>query len=466
MQVTSFPQTLQMRTVNRSTIAFLSFFIALELPLAAQTSTRHAYPEQATRLVQDLAAGRFAAAEERFDSKMARELPEEKLSSVWKDLTTQSGQFQKVIANDLTIESDGYQVVTLLCAFDRNQEVNALISFDESGHIVGLYFGPKPTEEPPQWTPPMYIDAKRFHEISVTVSVGLWHLPGTLALPNSSGPFPVVVLVPGSPPLDQDATFGPNKLFKDLAWGLANSGVAVLRYTKRTHLTGAGLGAGQVSSFSLREELLNDADAALKTLDARSEIDHRHIYLLGHSLGGFAVPKLAAVSPQVAGIVVMGTPAGELLTALIMRAEAASEGRQPDQQTSTMIGVLKKLRSGDFASGETVELFGQTTVVSYWDSFRNFQPGTTVAGLRIPALILVGGHDAEVTHDDFDQWKRALAKRADDTAKLYPDVFHLFMPSASTKKGQDSPDDWTRPAHVTLEIVQDIASWILLHAKN
>jgi hypothetical protein len=99
-----------------------------------------------------------------------------------------------------------------------------------------------------------------------------------------------------------------------------------------------------------------------------------------------------------------------------------------------MIGVLKKLRDGDSASGETVELFGQTTVVSYWDNFRNFQPGTTVAELRIPALILVGGHDAEVTHDDFDQLKRALAKRADDTVKLYPDVFHLFMPSNLNKK--------------------------------
>jgi hypothetical protein len=159
--------------VNRSTIAFLSFFIASVLPLAAQTSTRHDYPEQATRLVQDLAAGRLAAVEERFDSKMAKQLPEEKLSSVWKDLTTQSGQFQKVVANDLIIEPGGYQVVTLLCAFDRNQEVNALVSFDKSGHIAGLYFGPNPTEEPPQWTPPTYVDTKRFHEIPVTVSAGL-----------------------------------------------------------------------------------------------------------------------------------------------------------------------------------------------------------------------------------------------------------------------------------------------------
>jgi len=231
-------------------------------------------------------------------------------------------------------------------------------------------------------------------------------------------------------------------------------------------MAGAGLGAGQVSSFSLREELLDDAGAAMKTLTARSDIDHRHTYLLGHSLGGFAVPKLAATNPQIAGVVVTGTPAGEPLTALIARTEAASQGGQPDQQSSTMIGIFTKLRDGGFATGDTVDLFGQTMVVSYWDSFRNFQPGTAVAGLRIPALILVGGHDAEVPPGDFDQWKRTLAKRNDDTVKFYPGVFHLFMPSTATKTGQDSQDDWTRPAHVTSEIVQDIASWVLSHSKN
>jgi dienelactone hydrolase len=452
--------------VNRPTIASLALLVVLVPPVAAQTSTRTDYREQATRLVQDLAAGPFAAIEERFDSTMAKALPEEKLSSVWKDFATQVGQFQQVVANDLTVEPGGYQLVTLLCAFQRNKQADAIVTFDKSGHIAGLYFGPRATEEPPLWTPPTYADSKRFHEIAVTVSDGLWHLPGTLTLPNGGGPFSAVVLVPGSPPVDQDETVGPNKVFKDLAWGLASRGIAVLRYTKRTHLFGAGLGAGQVSSFSLREELLDDAQAAVAKLASRSDIDHRHTYLLGHSLGGIAVPKLAATNPQIAGIVVMGTPAGELLTALIARTEAASQGGQPDQQTSTMIGILTKLRDGGFASGDTVDLFGQTMVVSYWDSFRNFQPGTAVAGLRIPALILVGGHDAEVPPGDFDQWKRTLAKRNDDTVKFYPGVFHLFMPSTATKTGQDSQDDWTRPAHVTSEVVEDTASWILSHSKN
>jgi hypothetical protein len=256
-------------------------------------------------------------------------------------------------------------------------------------------------------------------------------------------------------------------VFKDLAWGLASRGIAVLRYTKRTHQFGAGLGGGQISSFSLRYELLDDARGAIALLARRSDINHQHTYLLGHSMGGIAVPKLAAADPQVAGIIVMGTPAGDLLTALITRTEdSAGQGEQSKQQTSSMIATFRKLRDGGFVPGETVDLFGQTTLVSYWDGLRNFRPGAAIAKLKIPALILVGGHDAEVTPDDIGQWKRALAGREDDSIKFCPGVFHLFMPSSSTKKGQDSPDDWTRPAHVTPEVVEATASWILSHAKE
>src|SRR2546423_637796 len=74
-----------------------------------------------------------------------------------------------------------------------------------------------------------------FGEKEVVIGAGgAWPLPGTLTLPKGDGPFPAVVLVHGSGPQDRDETIGPNKPFKDLAWGLATNGIAVLRYEKRT----------------------------------------------------------------------------------------------------------------------------------------------------------------------------------------------------------------------------------------
>jgi hypothetical protein len=266
-----------------------------------------------------------------------------------------------------------------------------------------------------------------------------------------------VVLVPGSPPLDQDATAGASKLFKDIAWGLASRGIAVLRYTKRSHQFGAGLGGGNGSSFTLRDELIDDARAAIALLAARSDVDHQQTYLLGHSLGGLAVPQIAADDTRIAGVVVMGTPSGDLLNALLSRLA----GGQMGEAGYKMVPVFKQVQKGDLPPGEILDFFGNKSPVGYWLDMRKYQPGATAAKLKCRVLVLVGGHDAEVPPDDFEGWQSVLAGRTNANVKFYPALFHLFMPSTAAEKGKDSPDDWARPGHVAPEVVDGIASWIL-----
>jgi len=163
----------------------------------------------------------------------------------------------------------------------------------------------------------------------------------------------------------------------------------------------------------------------------------------------------------------MGTPAGELLTVLIRRTkDGAAQRAMPAQQASAIVAVFEKLRDGGYASGETVDLFGQKSAVSYWNGLRNFQPGSAIAKLKIPALVLVGGHDSEVPPDDFEEWQRAFAENENDTVKFYQALFHLFMPSSATQKGQDSQDDWSRPAHVPANVITEISSWLLSHSAK
>jgi dienelactone hydrolase len=419
------------------------------------------YAAQGAHVVQKLAAAEYGAVENRFDTRLAKDLPQTKLAEQWEALLAQSGPFIKVKATSVTRELGGYHIVVMTCAFQRAPNNNVLVTINSDDRIVGLYFGPQPTEVVDQWTTPGYALAKNFHEVQLTVENGPWRLPSTITLPNGRGPFPAVVLVPGSPPLDQDATLGPNKIFKDLAWGLASRGIAVLRYTKRTHQFGAGLGGGALSSFTLSEELGNDARAAISVMASRSDIDHRQMYLLGHSMGGVAVPPIAAVDPQIAGVVVMGTPAGDLLSVLLKRSEdGASQGGEEAKEASRMIPVLKKLRDGGYTPGKIVDLFGQRSPVAYWTEVRNSEPGLVTARLKVPVLVLVAGHDAEALPDAFESWKVALAGHKNATLKLYPDLFHLFLPSTATQKG-DTPEDWSRPGHVTPEVVNDIASWVL-----
>jgi dienelactone hydrolase len=458
-----------MNAMKTKTLLVLVFFLAAMRLATAQTATPAKttdYAAQGAHIVQMLAAGQYGAVEASFDAEMAEDLPEAQLSAQWKELLAQAGPFVKVKTTAVTPEVGGYYVVVMTCVFQRALGNDALVTFDKNGRIVGFYFGPQPTEVIDQWTAPSYVVVNRFHEVPVTVEDGPWHLPGTLTLPKGSGPFPAVVLVPGSPPLDQDSTLGPNKIFKDLAWGLASRGIAVLRYTKRTRQFGAGLGGGPLSSFTLWEELSDDARAAVSLLAGRSDVDHRQIYLLGHSMGGVAVPQIAAADSKIAGIVVMGTPAGDLLTAVLKQIEdAASRGGDEGKQASGMIPVFTKLRDGGFAPGEVVHAFGARTSAGYWIDLRNYEPGVATAKLKIPVMILVAGHDTAVPPDDFQSWKDALAGHKNATLKFYPSLFHMFMPSKATQRG-DTPEDWMRPSHVTPEVIDNVASWILSKGKE
>ena len=57
-------------------------------------------------------------------------------------------------------------------------------------------------------------------------------LDGILTLPKTGENFPCVILVHGSGASDKDETIMQNKPFRDLAWGLAERGIASYRYDK------------------------------------------------------------------------------------------------------------------------------------------------------------------------------------------------------------------------------------------
>jgi dienelactone hydrolase len=83
------------------------------------------------------------------------------------------------------------------------------------------------------------------------------------------------------------------------------------------------------------------------------------------------------------------------------------------------------------------------------------------AQLKIPMLILRGERDYQVTSEDFDGWKKALAGKPKVTLKVYPGLFHLFMPSSSPGTGLGTPADYQKPGHVVEPVIEDIANWIL-----
>jgi len=152
--------------------------------------------------------------------------------------------------------------------------------------------------------PTHYVHPSDFRSSEISIGKAPFVLGGTLTVPVGPGPFPGVVLVHGSGPHDRDETIGANKVFKDLAEGLASRGIEVLRYDKRTFVYGAKLG----DSISVDDEVMMDAAAAVTALRARPEIDATHIFVIGHSMGALLAPEIGIRSAPVAGIALLAPP--------------------------------------------------------------------------------------------------------------------------------------------------------------
>jgi uncharacterized protein len=412
--------------------------------------------------VSDLAARRFSKVESRFDNRMQSALSQEQLATVWESVLDKAGPFQKILGTRVE-EKQGFHVVFVACHF-KYSALDIKLAVDSQGRIAGLFFVPHSDapEVAQSWSAPAYAKTSSFHEVDVTVESGSWKLPATLTLPNGKGPFPALVLVHGSGPEDQDETIGPNKPFKDLAWGLASQGIAVLRYVKRTKQYGAQ-SVKPGAAFTVNDEIADDARAAVALLAARPEIEHSQIYVLGHSEGGTLAPRIASGDKQVAGIIIAAGAVRPLEDLIIAQLQyiASLPGADKDQlkkQIQEAEQAKREIEDPALKADSTVNLLGSHTPSSYFLDLRNYHPAETAAQLTIPILVLQGGRDYQVTKEDFDLWKAALAKDPRATLRFYPDVTHLFVNVKSS--GPASPADYSVAGHVSEAVLHDIAQWV------
>jgi len=415
-------------------------------------------------LVTQLAARQFDQVEAQFDQQMKNALPLAKLPEIWDSLLAQAGAFKGIVGVK-TFQKQGLNAAFVTCEFERAM-LDAKIYMDSQGQVKGLFFEPAGASEEAaaaeaEWKAPPYAKPDSFHERDTTIVSGRWQLPGVLTLPNTKGAVPAVVLVQGSGPHDQDETIGPSKPFKDLAWGLASQNIAVLRYVKRTKQYGADSKGD--AAFTVKDEVTDDAIAAVGLLSKMPEINKKQIYVLGHSLGGMLAPRIAAEDPQVAGIIIMAgnaRPLEKLVIDQINYIAGLTSEKTPEnqKQIDRAEAIAAQVESPSLKSTDTVDFFGSPIPGSYFLDLRGYDPAKTAAGLKIPILVLQGGRDYQVTSADFDIWKKELANDSRATFKYFPAYTHLFNPGAGS--GPPSPADYSKPGSVSEGVITDIAKWI------
>lgn len=452
-----------MRTlIRRSGTALLrgALLAALVAPAAHRDAVlAQAAPEaaeaRARTFVDLMAGGRFAAAVESFTPQMQAAMPVERLRATWNGLIVQAGPFRRQVTASV-VPRNVLSIVVVTCEFER-ATVDVHVTVNPANLVGGLYI--RPAAPAVAYLPPAYARPAAYRESDVTVGTGPWTLPGTLTTPVGPGPVPAVVLVHGSGPGDRDATVGHVKPFKDLALGLASRGIAVLRYDKRTRVHAHRM--RDLRGFTVEDESIDDALAAVQLLGRTPAIDPRRIVVVGHSLGGMLVPRIAAAGAPVAGFVVMAGAARPIEQAVVEQARylagadgvTSAEEQARIDQLERAAARIKALTPADAANPEPV--FGAPA--SYWLDLRGYDPPAAAAQVKQPMLLLQGERDYQVTMAEFSRWTSALAQRADVSFKSYSGLNHLFV--AGT--GRSLPAEYETPGHVSEVVVSDIARWIM-----
>lgn len=442
---------------------FLLILVIVLLPLSAcgkkavetlPTSTAPVsspLQEKATAWVMLLAGGEFNRAVQDFDTTMAGLMPAEKLQSTWDSLKPQAGEFQSILSTRME-KQGGYDIVFVTGKFS-SMVLDVKVVYDSGGKIAGLYF--LPSNVSTEYKPPVYSNTSLFTESEVTVGSGEWQLPGTLTMPKGDGPFPAVILLHGSGPCDRDETIGGSKVFKDLAWGLASHGIAVLRYEKRTRQYPEI--CSQDEGFTVEDETLNDAEAALGLLSNTAGIDPQRIFAAGHSLGGMMVPRLASREDRLAGIIILaGATRGleDLIleqTKYILNLDGTLDDAD-NRQIQATEALVSQVKSLDIPGGQAV----LGAYRAYWAYLQDYNPITEAAKLDLPVFVLQGERDYQVTMVDFANWSTALAGKNNVTLKSYPALNHLFISGSSPS----TPGEYELSGNVAEIVVTDTADWI------
>jgi pimeloyl-ACP methyl ester carboxylesterase len=239
--------------------------------------------------------------------------------------------------------------------------------------------------------------------IDLNVPGGQLH--GSLLLPQSKQPVPVVLIISGSGPTDRDGNNpdGRNDYLRRLALLLAANDIASVRYDKRGVASGLPL-APDERSLNVESYV---ADAVAWGQKLRKDPRFGKLIILGHSEGAL-VASLAAPQAGAQAMISLagsGRPIdGVLREQLQARIPAPLLPRSEQLITSLKAGHL------DTDVPEPLNVVFRPSVQPYLISLFRQDPAKAYAALNMPVLIVQGRNDIQVGVKDAEALKAAQPK--------------------------------------------------------
>lgn len=429
----------------------LTFFI-FSLSLLANSQTYPNVEIKAAAFSEALVSEDYETAVDYFTPEVLAQVDAAKLEEIWNQVQGQAGTYESKSAVHVSKENDAvvsYQALTF-----ANTLLDLKLAFDASESVAGILFIPHKVLNLD------LVETEKIFEEEILVKTGKdVQLRGILTLPKGDDKVPAIILVHGSGPNDMDETLGPNKLFKDIAHGLAEKGIAVIRYTKRTKEYSAPPQI-DITYMTLFEETIEDAISAVDLAKKDKRIDKKQIYVLGHSLGGMAAPRIGTLAKNTKGIIIMAGNARPMEELIYEQYKylVEEDGIVTPEEESIVVNfegqlkVLEKFRK----EGKTDGILPMGLPAAYWQYLNQYKQVETAVNLEKPILILQGKRDYQVTTTDFQIWKKALSKHSNSTFKIYEKLNHQMREGT----GPSYPTEYTIKSELPSYLITDISEWI------
>lgn len=226
----------------------------------------------------------------------------------------------------------------------------------------------------------------------ISLDTGSGELFGTLVLPKSDAPVPVVLMISGSGPTDRDGNNtdgGRNDSMKRLAKILAKHNIASVRYDKRG--VAASLAATPDERNLSIESYVADAVAWGQKLKADTRLGP--LILMGHSEGALVASLAAQQAGAAAVISIAGTgrPVDQVIREQL-------QYRLPPSLLQRSEQLIESLKAGhtDDNVPPALNVVFRPSVQPYLISLFRQDPAAAFGKLQVPALIIQGRHDIQV----------------------------------------------------------------------
>lgn len=275
---------------------------------------------------------------------------------------------------------------------------------------------------------PFFLSAQLLmHEEPLTLQTTTGDISGTLKVPVTGKPVPVVILIAGSGPTDRKGNQPgmQTNMLEMLADGLYKSQIATLCFDKR------GVGASRAvlkSEFDLRfEHYIDDVKGWITLLAADKRISK--VWIMGHSEGALIGLIASVKNPKVAGYISlagMGRPMADLLKEQLNRQLVSQPAIK--EQAFSYIDLLQKGETFSNVPAQLQSLFRPSVQPLLISVFR-YNPQQEIAKLTVPILIVQGSTDIQVSVADAD----FLAKANPKAKKvILSNVNHVLKDCATT----------------------------------